>query len=64
MSRRLLTALLFVVSLTAVNGCGLLPTDRPPTNGGYSVHYFPDVQQPKWQRLLFGTNWIGEGPAQ
>jgi hypothetical protein len=57
---RFLRFVLFLsVSLTATSGCGLLPTDQPPTGGGLS--YSPDPKQPNWQRLLFGTKWIGEG---
>jgi hypothetical protein len=56
--------LLFVLSVTAVSGCGLLPTDRPPSGGHFSVNYSPDPDQPTWHRLLFGTRWLGEGPAQ
>ena len=63
MLRPLRACLLALVSLTALGGCGLLPTDRPPT-GGYSVSYSPDPRQPRWDRVLFGTKWIAEGPAQ
>jgi hypothetical protein len=64
MPRFLFSALFFVVSLTAVGGCGMLPTDKPPTGGRGSVSYSPDHAQPSWHRLLFGTRWIGEGPVQ
>jgi hypothetical protein len=56
--------LIFIVSLTALSGCGLLSTDQPPTGGRFSVSYSPDPTQPSWHRLLFGTRWIGEGPPQ
>jgi hypothetical protein len=45
-------------------GCGLLPTDRPPTDNPYASTWFPDRTQPEWHRLLFGTRWIPEGPAR
>jgi hypothetical protein len=64
MTRLLLATLFFVVSLTAVSGCGWLPMDRPPTGGRFSVNYSPDPTQPAWHRLLFGTRWLAEGPAQ
>jgi hypothetical protein len=56
--------LFFLFSVPAVTGCGLLPTDRPPSGGRFSVHYSPDPTQPSWHRLLCGTRWLGEGPAQ
>jgi len=59
MIRLLRIVLFFVVSLTATIGCGLLPTDQPPTGDSFS--YSPDPKQPNWQRLLLGTKWIGEG---
>gem|GEM_PF-6787864 len=59
---RLLRAGLFVlISVPAVGGCGLLPTDRPPKTS-YPVNQWPDPKQPKWHRILFGTKWIAEGP--
>jgi hypothetical protein len=64
MMRHLGVVLIFLVALAAVSGCGLLPTDKPPTDSKFSVHYFPDEHQPAWERLLFGTRWIAEGPAQ
>jgi hypothetical protein len=57
--------LFFIVCVTAVTGCGLLPTDRPPSSEGrYQGHYSPDPTQPNWHRLLCGTRWNFEGPAQ
>jgi hypothetical protein len=56
--------LVFLFSVIAVCGCGLLPTDRPPSGGRFSVNYTPDPTQPRWHRLLFGTRWNGEGPGQ
>jgi hypothetical protein len=56
--------LFLILALTAASGCGLLPTDRPPSDGRFSVNYYPDPTQPKWQRVLFGTRWSAEGPAQ
>jgi hypothetical protein len=61
---RLLLAALFILSVIAISGCGLLPTDRPPTGGRFSLNYSPDPAQPRWHRLLFGTRWVGEGPVQ
>jgi hypothetical protein len=55
--------LFLVLCATALSGCGLLPTDRPPT-GGFKVNYTPDPNQPWWDRVLFGTKWDAEGPAQ
>jgi hypothetical protein len=51
-----------ILLLAAISGCGLLPTDRPPTDNPYGASYFPDDQQSKWNRILFGTRWIPEGP--
>jgi hypothetical protein len=56
--------LVFFVSVIGVSGCGLLPTDRPPSGGQFSVNYSPDPTQPRWHQLLFGTRWNAEGPAQ
>jgi hypothetical protein len=64
MSRRLRTGLWVTALATALSGCGLLPTDRPPTGGPFSLNYSPDPRQPAWERLLYGTRWIGEGPPQ
>ena len=64
MIRLLYAPLFLIISLMAVAGCGLLPTDKPPTAGRFSVNYYPDPAQPSWHRLLFGTRWIGEGPSQ
>jgi hypothetical protein len=64
MPRILFAVLFFVVSLTPVSGCGLLPTDRQPTGGQFSANYSPDPAQSTWHRLVFGTRWIGEGPGQ
>jgi hypothetical protein len=60
----MLPRLLLLVSLVALGGCGLLPTDHPPTDGRFSVNYYPDPKQPSWDRLLWGTRWMAEGPAQ
>ncbi len=64
MNRFLRTIVLLTVASTTLSGCGLLPTDKPPTGGLYSVSYSPDPKQPAWERILFGTRWIGEGPPQ
>jgi hypothetical protein len=64
MVRCLTMPAVLAVALFGVSGCGLLPTDRPPTDNPYSVSYFRDDQQPTWHRLLFGTRWIAEGPPQ
>jgi hypothetical protein len=61
MSRWLRAALFLIVLVTVVSGCGLLPTDRPPSDH-YGASYFPDDSQPRYERLLFGTRWIPEGP--
>jgi hypothetical protein len=57
-------SLCLILSVVVVSGCGLLPTDRPPSGGRFSVNYSPDPTQPTWHRLLYGTRWIGEGPPQ
>jgi hypothetical protein len=62
MSRPSPPRLPFLALLTFLSGCGLLPTDRPPTDNPYGASYFPDDQQSKWNRILFGTRWIPEGP--
>src|SRR5262245_13117963 len=62
MSRPTPPRLPFLALLTFLNGCGLLPTDRPPTDNPYGASYFPDDRQSKWNRILFGTRWIAEGP--
>jgi hypothetical protein len=64
MVRRLIVPVVVAVALLGASGCGLLPTDRPPTDNPYVVSYFPDDRQPAWHRLLFGTRWIAEGPPQ
>lgn len=48
---------LVLISITS-GGCGLIPKyDRPPTN---NECWIPDMNQSKWNRLLFGTRWEGE----
>jgi hypothetical protein len=59
MIRLFCAALFYIISMTTLSGCGLLPTDRPPRDG--RGHY-PDTSQASWHRLLFGTRWIDEGP--
>ena len=64
MVRRRVSRIVLSFAVLAVGGCGLLPTDRPPTDNPHSVSYFPDDRQPAWHRVLFGTRWIAEGPPQ
>jgi hypothetical protein len=63
MIRRFLVRLVLGGCLLAT-GCGLLPTDQPPTDNPYASTWFADRAQPEWHRLLFGTRWIPEGPAR
>lgn len=58
------TTLVVLAATVASGGCGLLPTDRPPADNPHAVSYVPDDHQPAWHRLLFGTRWLAEGPAQ
>jgi hypothetical protein len=54
--------LLVILAPLLSAGCGLIPTDRPPRDNPYGASYFPDHQQSRWNRILFGTRWIPEGP--
>ena len=61
---RIILCAVGILILTTAGGCGLLPTDQPPSGGRFSVNHSPDPKQSTWDRILFGTRWIGEGPAQ
>jgi hypothetical protein len=63
MSSRLCVTILLIASVAAV-GCGLLPTDRPPTDNPYGASFSPDPTQSRWSRLLWGTRWVPEAPSQ